>query len=49
MENIAGSLIESANAIIPGIRNIKIGSNFRYAPKIAPLLPILILFAASVL
>ena len=34
---------------IPGIRNIKIGSNFKYAPKIVPLLPILILFAASVL
>ena len=49
MEKTAGSLIESANAIIPGIKKIKIGNNFKYAPKIAPLLQSLILFAASVL
>ena len=41
--------LSKAKAIIPGIKNIKMGSIFRYAPKIAPLLPILILLAASVL
>tara|TARA_B100001093_G_scaffold470689_1_gene492348 strand:+ start:905 stop:1174 length:270 start_codon:yes stop_codon:yes gene_type:complete len=49
IENRLGSLIDSAKAIIPGIKKINIGNNFKYAPKITPLLPILILFAASVL
>ena len=49
MEYTSGFSIDNANAIIPGTKKIKIGRSFRYAPKIAPLLPIFILFAANVL
>ena len=49
IEYCTGSSTDKANAIIPGIKKMNIGNSFKYAPKIAPLLPILILFAARVL
>ena len=47
--NISGFCRVKAYAIIPGIKKIRIGNNLRYAPNIAPLLPIIMLFAANVL